>query len=352
MVQTGSSGSSPVPRDPAISAPDPSQPPESRPALRRRRTLARLHHRLRRRWREARGLIVIVGHELIRTRVLDVAGGVAFWAMLSMIPLLMAVVALISILPLPGLPSQLLAVAAILVPPQSLTLVGKLAGSLLTPHRGALSFGVIGYIWSTTGGFTALIAALDIAYDVKIARSWLHNRIRALILTFTSGGLITVSLLALLAGPHLLHLIDEVAPIPPAIEKLWPLLRTGTVAICFVFALELIYFLAPNMRQRFVSTLPGAVFAMTLTFAGSCALAFYLDRLSGYSRLYGGMGAIIGLMFWIYLVALAILIGAEMNAEIAKRRDSLFRRHVQSVWGKGGVPRADPSAPASGRPAA
>ena len=309
---------------------------------RRQQTFARRHHRLRRRWREARCLSFIVSHELIRTRVFDVAAGVAFWSMMSMIPLLMIVVALLSLLPLPSLLPQLLAVMAMLVPPQSLSIVEQMAGTLLTPHRVVLSFGIVSYIWSTTGGFTSLISALDIAYDVKVERSWLRDRIQALILTFTSGGLITVSLLALIAGPHLVHAIGWAVPIPPVLENTWPLIRIGTVAVCLVFALELIYFLGPNMRQRFVSTLPGAIFAIALVFAGSFSLAFYLDHLAHYSHLYGGMGAIIGLMFWIYLVALAVLIGAEMNAEIAKRRDALFRRHVQSSWGRRGGPRSKP----------
>ena len=323
-----------------VSAPPPAEPPQSseRPN-RRRRPFSRWHHRLRRRWRETRCLSVIVSRELIRTRVFDVAAGVAFWTMMSMIPLLMTVVALIALLPFSGLLAQLLAVLAILVPPESLSMVEKMAGALLTPHRGVLSFGILGYIWAATGGFTSLISALDIAYDVKVERSWLRDRLQALILTFTSGGLITLSLLALLAGPPLVRLVGRAVAIPQLLEKTWPLVRMGTVAICFVLALEVIYFLGPNMRQRFVSTLPGALFAIALVFSGSFGLAFYLDHLANYSRLYGGMGAVIGLMFWIYLVALAILIGAEMNAEMAKRRDTLFRRHVHAAWGsRGAVP--------------
>jgi membrane protein len=212
-----------------------------------------------------------------------------------------------------------------LVPPNSLDMVERMVGTLLTPHRGAFSFGVLSYIWSSTGGFTSLIAALDIAYDVKKERSWLRDRLQAVILTFTSGGLLTVSLLALLAGPHFAHFVSEFLTVSPMIERLWPAIRIATVFICFVVGLELVYFLGPNVRQRFLSTLPGAIFAIAVWFAGSAALAWYLDHFSDYSKLYGGMGAVIGLMLWIYLMALAILTGAELNAELAKRRDTLLR---------------------------
>ncbi|HEX4311490.1 MAG TPA: YihY/virulence factor BrkB family protein [Acidobacteriaceae bacterium] len=285
---------------------------------------------MRRRWHETRVLAVIVGRELLRTQVFDVAAGLAFWSMMSMVPLLITVAALLSLLRLPGLLPQLLSVMAILVPADSLAMVERMIGGLLEPHRGMLSFGILSYIWSTTGGFTSLITALNVAYDVKKPRSWLRDRLQALILTSTSGGLLMVSLLALLAGPHFGHFLGEIFPIPGPFQRMWPLIRLATIFTTFVVALELVYFLGPKMRQRFTSTLPGAVVAIALWFTGSAGLAFYLNHLAHFSRTYGGMGAVIGLMFWMYVTSLAILIGGEVNAEIAKRRDSLFRGHLKA----------------------
>jgi membrane protein len=287
--------------------------------------------RLRRHWRELRALTSIVGRELMRTRIFDSAAGLAFWSMLSMVPLLMTVVAFLSLLHLPGLTTELLAVMAMLVPPSSLEMMERMVGALLTPHRGALSFGVVSYIWSSTGGFTALIAALDVAYDVRRERSWLRDRLQAMILTFTSGGLLTLSLLGLLIGPQFTHFIAQIVLVPPRLERLWPTIRITTVFVCFVMGLELVYFLGPNVRQRFRSTLPGAVFAIAVWFAGSAGLSFYLDHFSGYSKLYGGMGAVIGLMLWTYLMALALLTGAEINAELAKRRDVILRADQNAI---------------------
>ena len=326
--------------------------PQGRP--RRRVTFRRWHQRLRRRWKESRALAIIVFHELIRTRVIDVAAGLAFWSMLSMVPLLMTVVGLLSLLHLPSLLPELLGTLALLVPQGSLNMVETMVGTLLTPHGGAFSFGILSYIWSTTGGFTSLISALNIAYDVKVQRSWLRDRLQAVFLTFTSGGLLTISLLALLAGPHFAHFLGQIIPIPAAIERMWPFIRFGTIFVGFVLALEIVYFLGPNMRQRFASTLPGAIVAIGFWFAGSFTLSFYLNHLAHYSKLYGGMGAIFGLMFWIYLTALVILAGAELNAELAKRRDSLYRGHVQESFGRRrrGQPANTNGGTVSDRPAA
>ena len=301
------------------------------PRPRRRQTFARWRQRVRRRWRETKCLAKIVGHELIRTRTLNVAAELSFWSLMSMVPLLMTVVALLSVLRLPTLVPEMLGVLALLVPATSLAMVEKMVGTLLTPHSGALSFGIISYIWASTGGFTSLIAALDIAYDVERERGWLRDRLQAILLTFTSGGLVIVSLLGLILGPHFAHFLAQIFTIPSFLQELWPFIRFGTIFVCFVLALELMYFLGPNRRQHFKSTLPGAILAIFLWFAGSFGLSFYLAHLSNFSRLYGGMGALLALMFWTYLTSLAILIGAETNAEMAKRRDAIFRAHLNAA---------------------
>jgi membrane protein len=301
----------------------------SRP--RRRQTFRRWTHRMRRRWRETKCLTLIVGHELLRTKVIDSASGLAFWFMLSMPPLLMAVIALISLLPIPGLVPQLMTEVAILVPANSLAMVENLLGRVLQPHSGILSFGLLSYVWSTTGGFTSMISALNVAYDVKVDRSWVQDRIRALILTFTSGTLLSISLLAIVAGPHFGHIVGQVVHVPRFLERLWPAIRLATVFVTFAIGLEIAYFLAPNRKQRFSSTIPGSIVAIVLWFGGSFALSFYLHNVADYSKLYGGLGAIFGLIFWIYITALAILIGGEANAELAKHRDALFRGHLKQT---------------------
>lgn len=284
---------------------------------------------MRRRWRETKCLTRIIGHELVRTKVIDSASGLAFWFMLSMAPLLMAVIAVISLLPIPGLVPQLLAEVAILVPANSLAMVENLLGRVLQPHTGILSFGLASYIWSCTGGFTSMITALNVAYDVKVERSWIQDRLRAILLTFTSGILLSISLLAIVAGPHFGHVVGQIIHIPRFVVSLWPAIRVVTVLVTFAIGLEIAYFLAPNRKQRFSSTIPGSILAIALWFGGSYALSFYLHNVADYSKLYGGLGAIFGLVFWIYITALSILIGGEANAEIAKRYDTLFRGHMK-----------------------
>ena len=76
-------------------------------------------------------------------------------------------------------------------------------------HRGGLlSFGLLGYLWTASGGFAALIEALNVAYDVEKSRSWWRDRVQALLLTVTTGLLSLLGLLLIIAGPHFGHLLD------------------------------------------------------------------------------------------------------------------------------------------------
>lgn len=271
--------------------------------------------------RESIHLTVRVYQELWRTRVFTVAAALAYYFLLSLVPLIVIFSSLLQFLPIPNVFQQLLDLMAQIVPADSMSFVESLVASILTPNRGKLlSFGVAGYLWAAIGGFSSLIEALDIAYDVPESRSWWHHRLRALLLTFTSGGLVSISLLALIAGPHFGHFLSQFFPMPRPFEHIWPILRLALTFFAFFFSLELIYYLGPNVKHSLSSTQPGALCAIAIWFLGSTALSFYLNHFSNYNATYGSMGALVCLMLWFYLTAMAILIGAELNAELAKRK--------------------------------
>ena len=125
-------------------------------------------------------------------------------------------------------------------------------------HSRLLTFGIVFTLWSASSGFTALIDALNTAYDVSETRRYWKTRSLAIGLTFSVGCLLVVALGLLLVGPSLSARLTEAV----GMGHLWPYVR-WTVAIgCTVLAVELLYFVAPNVKQRFVSTLPGALIAV------------------------------------------------------------------------------------------
>jgi len=271
--------------------------------------------------RKAANITVIVYNELWRTRAFTVAAALAFYFSFSLVPLLIVFASLLWYLPVTSLMSQCLGILAALVPPESAQLVQSVVLSVLEPgHTKLMSFGLLGYLWASTGGFSALIEALDIAYDVENRRPWWRERLQALLLTFTVGGLGTLSMLALFVGPHFGHLLRQFFMIPEGFAHIWPALRWIVTVATFVTGLELVYYIGPHARHSFWSTLPGATIAVAVWFLGSYGLSFYLSHLANYNKTYGSLGAVIGLMLWLYMSSLTVLIGAEFNAELGKRR--------------------------------
>lgn len=270
-------------------------------------------------WQETRSLSVALYNEVIRTRMLTIAAALAFYFLLSMIPLLVVFWSALKFLPIPNLFQQLLDLMSVMVPPYSMQFVEQIVVGFLRPNRAKLlSVGIVGYLWTASGGFSSLIEALDIAYDVPVSRTWWRDRIRALWLTLTSGALVFVSLLVYIMGPHFGRILQDYLSMPLPIAHLWPVLRLVVTFATFVVALELIYYWGPNAHHTFTSTLPGAVLAIAVWFLSSWILSFYLSNISNYNATYGSMGALIGLMLWFYFTALAILLGAELNGEHAR----------------------------------
>ena len=282
-------------------------------------------------WKEARTLTVVLFHEMHRTRAWTVAAAMAFFFLLSLIPLLVVVSSALKFLPLPNLFQQMLNMMAMLVPPYAMQFVEQIVIGILRPDRATLlSVGVVGYLWTASGGFVSLIEALNIAYDVP-GRAWWKDRLRALLLAITSGALVVISLVAYIVGPHFLHFLRETLqlPVPLGLTHLWPIFRLVITFVTFVAALEIIYYLGPNTKHGFLATLPGAVLAIAVWFVSSWILSFYLENVSSYNATYGSMGALIGLMAWFYLTGLAILLGAELNGERIKYKNR-FRRSAIS----------------------
>ncbi|HEV3152008.1 MAG TPA: YihY/virulence factor BrkB family protein [Acidobacteriaceae bacterium] len=270
-------------------------------------------------FQRAKALSATVYEELFRTRAFTMAAAMSYYALLALLPLLIFLSAMLGYLPIPNLFDQLLDILAVVVPPEAMQMVERILASLRTPHRGGLlSFGLLSYLWTASGGFAASIEALNVAYDVEKGRGWWRDRLQALLLTFTTGGLMLLGLLMIIAGPHFGNLLTELFPVPQRFGEVWPVLRLGTIFVIFVAAVELQYWLAPNRKQHFMDTLPGSLVAVAGIFLCSGGLGYYFAHFANYNKTYGSLGAVIILMLWFYVVALLFIVGAELNAELLK----------------------------------
>jgi membrane protein len=247
------------------------------------------------------------------------AAGLSFFFLLSMFPLLIFAAATLAYIPIPNLFNEILNLMARFVPPDAMGMVQRVVQGILWPPRsGLLSFGFVASIWAGTGGFAAAIEALNVAYGVDETRPYWKTRSLAIGLTLVCGSLVVVALALSLLGPRFGEVLAEHRFVGPAFAMVWPYIRWLILFIAIVLAVEVLYFWAPNVKQQFWSTLPGAIVGVLGWVGASYALGVYISRFSNYDATYGTLGGVIALMLWLYFSFLAILIGAEVNSELLR----------------------------------
>jgi membrane protein len=255
--------------------------------------------------------------EVERNHTMAFAAALSYYFVLSLFPALIALSAVVGYLPVPNLFGQILALMSGFVPADSMGVVRYVVHDVISPHRGELlSFGLIGTLWSASTGFAGMIEALNVAYNVPETRPFWKTRGLALLLTFLCGGLLLVALGMMLMGPRFGEWLAGVLHVSFVWARIWPVLRWIVSGTFIVMAVEIMYFLAPNVKQRFWHTLSGAVFAVSAWLGLSYALGIYFQRFANLNRTYGALGGAIALMTWLYWSSFMILLGAEINGEV------------------------------------
>jgi membrane protein len=278
--------------------------------------------------------------DILRHHALQVSAALSYYFVLSAFPALIFLSAIVGFIPVPDLFNHVLSLMARLLPPDTMWSVYSVLQDVLSSHRVTwLSFGMVGTVWVGSSAFDAVIEALDIAYDANDDRPYWKTRLLAVFLAAMSGGLLLIALAVMMLGPRFGDWLRAHLAVSSVFATIWPVVH-WTVAISFtVLAVELIYFLAPKVKQRFVSTLPGAILSVSVWIALSYLLGIYFRHFANYNRTYGTLGGFIALMTWLYWTSFVLLVGAEFNAELAKEA---ARKPVES---KPSEPSTENSAP-------
>lgn len=251
-------------------------------------------------------------------RVLQMAAALSYYLVLSVFPALILFFSLVVLLPFSSLSSNLLNLIYRLVPAQAVPVVQAVLLDVLNANRKAwFSFGTIGTIWIASSAFDAMIEALDVCYHVKEVRPYWKTRLLAVGLAAATGALLLSGLAVIIVGPHFGAWLALRMNLPH-FALLWPVFRWVVAVTVALIAVELIYFLAPNVKQRFLATLPGAILAVSCWIGLSYLLGFYFRHFANFSKTYGTLGGFIAFMTWFYYNSFVLLVGAELNAELAK----------------------------------
>ncbi len=256
---------------------------------------------------------------VVRNHTLQMAAALAYYFVLSLFPALIFLSAVVAYLPVPDLFNQALALLARFLPADAMGLVQRVLADVISPNKGTfLSLGILGTLWAASGGFAAMIEALDIAYDVRDDRPFWKTRPLAVGLACLTGALLLIALSVMVVGPRFGEWLAGKVHLSRLFVLLWPFIH-WTIAIGFtILAVEALYFLAPNVKQRLRATLPGAFVAVSCWIALSYLLGIYFRHFGNFNKTYGTLGAAVALMVWLYWTGFAMLVGAELNEELAK----------------------------------
>jgi membrane protein len=257
---------------------------------------------------------------LIRHHTLQVAAALSYYFVLSVFPALIFLSAILGLLPRGDLFNQILTFMGRILPSDTMRIVQSVLHDVFSAHRGTwLSFGMLSIAWTASSSFAAIIEALDIAYDANDDRPYWKTRLLSIALATISGGLLLTAFAVMIVGPRFGDWLAAQLGLSGIFATIWPALR-WSIAIGFtIIAVEIIYFLGPNVRQRFAATLPGAIFSVVVWNVLSYLLEIYFAHFAHFSHTYGTLAGVVALMTWLYWTSFALLVGAELNAELAKQ---------------------------------
>lgn len=254
--------------------------------------------------------------EITADRISMTAAGVTYYILLASFPALGVLVALYGLFTEPSDLAAQIHVLAPVLPPGALDMVETQLDDLAGKEAGALSItviiGFLAALWSAISGVKAVFEALNIAYDETETRSFLHLNLLAL--GFTLGtmlvGLIVLLGMgivpALLAFLHLDGFTDRLVRLAP-----WPVITLMVLA-----EILLLYRYGPSREPlAFGRILRGALLATLCWLVASAGFSYYLGHFANYNATYGALGALIGLLIWLWLSVFILLSGAEYNKE-------------------------------------
>jgi len=270
--------------------------------------------------RKVKSALVRTYADVERNRTLQMGAALSYYFVMALFPALIFLSAIVAFLPVAGLFDQALDLMGRFVPREGMGIVRKVLSDAVTPNRSTfLSIGFVGTLWTASGGFAAAIEALNVAYDVDETRPFWKTRLLAMLLALVIGLLLLVALSIMIMGPHFGKWLAARVYLSQVWLWSWPYIH-WLISVSFtVLAVETLYFLGPNVKQRFRATLPGAILSVAFWIGLSYLLGIYLRTFANIGNTYGTLGAGIALMVWLYWTGFAMLVGAELNAELAKR---------------------------------
>ncbi|WP_212949811.1 YihY/virulence factor BrkB family protein [Siminovitchia terrae] len=273
--------------------------------------------------RKKRNNIIDFGKEMARrisdNDVTGFAAQLSYFFLLSLFPML---IFLFTLLPYTPLTQQdIFHLIRDFAPQETYTIIEKTVSEVMDNRSsGLLSVGFIATLWSASKGMNALMKSLNRAYNVEEKRSFIVSRGLSIVLTVAMMFIFILALLLPVFGKQLGMFIFSYLGLSDQFLKNWNVVRWVLTPFILFLVFLTVYYLAPSIKVRYATAVPGAIFASVGWIIVSLGFSFYVSNFGNYTAMYGSIGTIIIMMLWFYFSAIIIMVGGEINSYFTNKQ--------------------------------
>ena len=209
------------------------------------------------------------------------------------------------------------------MPAEATQLLGESLTRLEEQPSAGILLTVVGFVlalWASTSAMTTYMAALNTAHDQKDGRSFVRKRLVALLLVAVMGGAVALVVFLLILGPYAQRGVGNLLGIESALSWVWWVVQWPLLLGGLLTAFAVLHYVAPDVEHRsWRLVLPGAAVAAIVWVLVSSAFAVYTSLFESYNKTWGSLSAVIVTLTWLWLTAVALLFGGEVNSEVREK---------------------------------
>ncbi|HKN94250.1 MAG TPA: YihY/virulence factor BrkB family protein [Thermoleophilaceae bacterium] len=256
----------------------------------------------------------------------DWAAALTYYGVMSLFPMVLVLVALLGVVgQYPQTSDAILRIVDRIGPASAVDTFRQPIEGVVRTKGGSgalLGVGLLASLWSASGYIGAFMRACNAVYEVREGRSFWKRRPLQVVVTLVLVVLITgVAIAIVISGPITRAVGDEIG-MGNAAVTIFNIAKWPVIVLVLLVIVGVLYYVSPNVRQpSFPWITPGAVLAIVVWAAASFGLAFYAAQFGSYQKTYGTLGGVILFLVWLWISNLALLLGAELNAELERGRE-------------------------------
>ncbi|MBO0984015.1 YihY/virulence factor BrkB family protein [Rathayibacter sp. SD072] len=255
----------------------------------------------------------------------DLAAALTYYAVLALFPALLAIVSVLGLFgQAQATTDTVLELIGNLASPQVVDVLRDPIESLTSSPAAGVAFvtGILGALWSASGYVGAFGRAMNRVYEIDEGRPFWKLRPTMLGVTVATVVLIVVAALILVLSGPVAEAVGDVVGLGPAALTVWNIAKWPVLLVIAIVIVAILYYWAPNIRQpKFRWIGAGSIIALLIWLVASVGFGFYVANFSNYDRTYGSLGAVIVFLLWIWITNIALLFGAEFDAELERGRE-------------------------------